>query len=116
LDKWFDNLKNFRDALAHRIPLYIVPCTIPKDKEAVYHQLVVSKFDALKRGDREEYQRLETERKALEAFVPWMTHSFEEKANLIDFHPTLLTDFITIEVLAQKMLQELDRVNQAARN
>ena len=116
LDDWFDNLKRFRDALAHRIPLYIPPYSIPKDKAAVHNQLMVSKFDALKRRDREEYQRLEMERKALAEFVPGMTHSFEEKANFIEFHPQLLHDFLTIEPLAQKMLQELDRVNQAARS
>jgi len=116
LDKWFDNLKNFRDALAHRIPLYIPPYTIPKDKEAVHNQLVVSKRDALKRRDREEYQRLETEGTALAVFVPQMTHSIDENVNFIEFHPQLLTDFKTIEVLAQQMFQELDRVNQAVRN
>lgn len=39
LDDWFDHVENFRHALAHKIPLYIPPYMIPKDKEAVYRQL-----------------------------------------------------------------------------
>jgi hypothetical protein len=62
---WFDHLKDFRDALARRIPLYIPPYTIPTDKEAHHYELEVGKFDALKRRDREEYRRLEADRKAL---------------------------------------------------
>jgi len=111
LKNWFDHLKIFRDALAHRIPLYIPPYTILKDKEAVHRELVTGKFDALKRRDRDEYERLEADRKALATFAPVMTHSFEEKAIFIEFHPQLLTDFDTIEAIAQRMLKELDRLN-----
>ena len=108
-DVWFDNLGSFRHALAHRIPLYIPPYTIPNDKETVYRQLEDHKREAIYvRRDFAEYKRLETEQKALATFIPQMTHSFEEKSDVISFHPQLLTDFLTIEGLAEKMLQELD--------
>src|SRR5262249_6431249 len=33
LANWFDQLDNFRNALAHRIPLYIPPYVVPTSKE-----------------------------------------------------------------------------------
>jgi hypothetical protein len=108
-DDWFDHLDNFRHALAHRIPLYIPPCSIPKDKEAVYRQLEDCKREAIYRQrDFAEYNRLEAQQDALCTFVPEMRHSFEEESRAVSFHPQLLTDFLTIEGLAQRMLEELD--------
>jgi hypothetical protein len=108
LDVWFDHLDNFRHALAHRIPLYIPPYSIPKDKEAVYRQLEDCIAEARKRVDFEECKRLKAKQEALATFVPEMRHSFEEESRPVSFHPQLLTDFLTIEKLAQKMLKELD--------
>jgi hypothetical protein len=51
---------------------------------------------------------LKVEQDALGTFVPAMRHSFEEESGAVSFHPQLLTDFLTIEGLAQKMLKELD--------
>lgn len=108
LNDWFDHLKDFRDALAHRIPLFIPPYGVPNGKEAVYQQLHTRITEALKRSDSVEAERLSAEQAALVTFAPYMTHSIEEKAKVIKFHPQLLTDFLTIEELAQKMLRELD--------
>jgi hypothetical protein len=108
-DKWLDHLEDFRHALAHRIPLYIPPYIIPKDKKADYRQLDDRITEAGKRGDIAECDRLKAERDALCMFVPWVTHSFGESAPHIEFHTQLLTDFLAIEEVSQKMLEELDR-------
>jgi hypothetical protein len=108
LDDWFDHLAEWRHALAHRIPLYIPPCAIPKDKEALYRQLEDCKIEPWKCGDFAECTRLKAEQEALGTFLPEMRHSFEEQSGAVSFHPQLLTDFLTIEGLAQKMLEELD--------
>lgn len=107
-DGWFDHLEDFRHALAHRIPLYIPPYSIPKDKEALYRQLEERKIEAMKCRDFAECNRLKAEQEASATFIPQITHSFEENSGVISFHPQLLTDFLTIEELAQKMLKELD--------
>jgi hypothetical protein len=107
LNGWFDHLHDFRHALAHRIPLYIPPYTIPKAKEAIYCQLEDAITDAGKRGNFAECSRLRTEQDRLGIFKPWITHSVIEGRGVIAFHPQLLTDFLTIEELAQKMLKEL---------
>jgi hypothetical protein len=105
---WFDHLDSFRHALAHRIPLYIPPFSIPKDKVAVYRQLDDCKREANRRRDFAEYKRLEAEQMVLRTFEPQMRHSFEEESRPVKFHPQLLTDFLAIEGLAREMLKELD--------
>jgi len=109
LNGWFDHLENFRHALAHRIPLYVPPYVISEDKEAAYRDLEDRKTDALNRVALADYDRLSAEQDALGVFRPVMTHSFEEKAKPIVFHPQLLADFNTIEELGRKLLDELDR-------
>ena len=109
LNGWFDNLENFRHALAHRIPLYIPPYVVPEDKFAAYQELGERMTEAFNRQDFAEHERLSTEQEALATFIPYMTHSFEEEAKFVVFHAQLLADFHTIEELGQKMLAELDR-------
>jgi hypothetical protein len=105
LNDWFDYLEGFRHALAHRVPLYIPPYLVPKDKEAAYQSLE----DRMKKADHAEYERLSAEQKALATFVPCMTHSFKEETKPIVFHSQVLIDFLTVEELATKMLGELDQ-------
>lgn len=109
LEEWFESQDNFRHALAHRIPLYVPPYVISEDKEAAYRDLEDRKTDALNRVALADYDRLSAEQDALGVFRPVMTHSFEEKAKSVVFHPQLLADFNTIEELGRKLLDELDR-------
>jgi hypothetical protein len=39
--------------------------------------------------------------------MPWMHHSYLEKATSAAFHPQLLADFHTVEALGVKMHDEL---------
>ena len=109
LDVWFENLENFRHALAHRIPLYIPPYIVSDDKMADYRQLEDSMAEASKRQDFAKYDLLSAEQEALGVFNPVMTHSFEEKSKVVVFHAQLLADFNTIEELGRKVFEELRR-------
>lgn len=108
LDDWFDHLDKFRHALAHRIPLYIPPYTVSPDNEEAHDDLERSKTSAAARWDFKEYDRLENQQTQLGNFRPIMTHSFEENADVIMFHGQLLCDFLTVDLVARKMLEELD--------
>ena len=107
LDKWFEYLVEYRDALAHRIPPYVAPGSVrPKDVDA--HNELQRKMDnALNRLQPEEYQRLLAEQSQLFIFQPMMCHSFNEASGTIRFHPQILADFHTVEEIALKMLKEL---------
>lgn len=108
-EAWFAHLKDFRDALAHRIPLYIPPHTVAPEDGAQYQALGRAAQAALLRGALDEEVRLKAEQMALARFQPIMTHSLAALAGVVVFHPQLLADFATINELAREFLVELDR-------
>lgn len=108
-DDWFKGIRDFRDALAHRIPLYIPPYIVTPDVVDEYNRLERDSGEALRGRKLGEYDRLQAEQKKLGRFRPWMTHSRTENAHSIAFHPQLLADFNTIDEFGRNMLEELAR-------
>ncbi|HEX4196313.1 MAG TPA: hypothetical protein VHZ26_02635 [Caulobacteraceae bacterium] len=106
--EWFELLKNFRDALAHRIPLYIPPFTIDPARAADYQALGAAATAALRSHDFKGYEKLLAEQKALTRFQPIMAHSLTGRGVVV-FHAQLLADFATTEEMAGVLLDELDR-------
>ena len=107
--KWLENLKDFRDSLAHRIPLYIPPFIVTPATVDEYNRLEQASGEAAQRADFQEYDRLQLEQKRLGLFRPWMTHSQFEKAPSVVFHSQLVADYVTIDEVGRTMLEELDR-------
>lgn len=105
---WFELLKSFRDALAHRIPLYIPPFTIDPAKTGDYQALGAAASTALRAHDFERYESLLAGQKALTCFQPIMAHSLTG-GGVVVFHAQLLADFATIEEMAGVLFDELDR-------
>jgi hypothetical protein len=109
LDAWLAYIIEYRDSLAHRIPLYIPPGGVrPKDIRE-YNNLMDAINGALNRLDPTEYDRLSTEQSKLLVFQPLMTHSINETTAHHVFHAQMIADFMTVEELGQKMLIELSR-------
>ncbi len=106
--EWLANLIDFRDSLAHRIPLFIPPYVVPAPNIEKYQALDAAAFGEPGR-DPVEYERLKTEQKALVQFVPGMTHSIYEKAPDVEFHSQLLNDYVTLDEYGRTLLEELDR-------
>jgi hypothetical protein len=120
LEPWFRNLDDFRHALAHRIPLFIPPYTVPTDNQLAYQQLeqqIEKTRNRMNFAERkplfEELNRLRAEQRALATFFPMMMHSIEEQSRQVWLHRQLLSDFCTIEEIAQKMLRELELLDSA---
>ena len=107
-EPWFANLKEFRDALAHRIPLFIPPYTVRPDDAARFRALEDEAGRALRAQDFARFERLQCEQMALARFQPIMTHSLTSATGTIVFHPQLLADFNTLEEMAGVLLAELD--------
>jgi hypothetical protein len=103
LSPWFENLENYRHALAHRIPLYIPPYAVRKSDEQAYRDLVKRLDDAFDRDDYEECERLLSDQEKMVEFSPWIAHSFAEQSVPIAFHPQLLADFNTLVEIAGRM-------------
>jgi hypothetical protein len=103
--EWLGNLINFRDSLAHRIPLYIPPYVVPKDNIAKYKEFEKAKWET---SDPQEYEKIKVEQLKLCQFVPAMTHSIFD-APQVEFHSQLLNDYVTIDEYGRTLLDELDR-------
>jgi hypothetical protein len=106
-DDWMEYLVDFRDALAHRIPLYVPPGSVPQSKVDAHNDYARRMTEALMQLNPAEYERLGAEQRKLLVFQPLMTHSFIEAQGVVAFHAQLINDFLTIEELANKMLDEL---------
>lgn len=106
---WLGHLVDFRDGLAHRIPLYIAPYVIEEAASEQHKALDAAAIAALIAGDRVEYDRLRGEQRALGRFRPWMTHSVYEGAPTILFHKQMLHDYVTVDAYGWTLLEEFAR-------
>lgn len=111
LEEWLSNLTDYRDALAHRIPLYIPPYVIAVENEAALQELQRTLEIALRANDTDAYERARAEQKALGRFRPWMKHSWIDESREIEFHQQMLHDFSSIAELAYRLGEELESVD-----
>lgn len=107
--KWYENLKDFRDTLAHRIPLYVPPYGITLEKTEQSNALEIQMREALERGNFQKYDELSAEQDDLGHFLPLMAHSSTENSNRVVFHAQILADWNTIVEMSEKFLEELDK-------
>jgi hypothetical protein len=108
LKKWMKHITEFRDTVAHRIPLYIPPYIIEDKDLPEYTRLGQEAIAAASRGDMQAYDTLRAQQDALGKYRPWMNHSPTEGSPVSVFHPQILQDFITIDEIAQKLFTEID--------
>jgi hypothetical protein len=106
---WFDHLKDFRDALAHRIPLYIPPFVVAPEDWDQWKALGDQAMAALLQGDLDQEMALKAQQAELTRFDPVMAHSLIAGPGVVVFHFQLLADFSTIHEIATEFLAELDR-------
>lgn len=105
---WFNLMKEYRDALAHRIPLYIVPYVVTKKNIEQYEKIDRRMKKAFSQLALDEYKKLNKEQENLGVFSGWMTHSFDETRSPIFFHGQLLCDYLTVIELGRLMIEELN--------
>jgi hypothetical protein len=108
LDPWLEYLVEYRDALAHRIPLYIPPGNVRLKDADTYNDLSRRMGEALyATGDTSEYERLDAELQKLLVFQPLIAHSIRETTGRPVFHVQMLTDFLTVEEVGYRILEDL---------
>lgn len=105
--KWRDYLKSFRDALAHRIPLYVPPMRLTSEEATQFKELEQQKWQALLKGDLNKVDQICTEQDSLGQLIPRMTHSFEENAPWVGFHFQVLADWNTVRELSEHFIKAL---------
>jgi len=91
---WRKYLKSYRDALAHRIPLYIPPAEFTAEDGVRYNQLETEKIECIKAMKWERLEEVYAEQASIGAPSFCFLHSFEEGdlPSPILIHPQMLSD------------------------
>lgn len=99
MTKWHaDYLKNYRDALAHRIPLYIPPATYTPAEGERYNELDRLEYEHIAAQRWGELERVREEKRGLGTACPMFLHAFaaDGGSRPIYLHPQILCDVRTI--------------------
>lgn len=71
---WYDATKDWRDPIAHRIPLYAVPCVFTNDEKAEFERLSHLASEALQAGDAEQSDHYLSAKMRLGTYHPIFAH------------------------------------------
>ncbi len=110
MQAWFgDYSKNFRDALAHRIPPYVPPFMAKPEETARWNELDAANWKAIREHRLEDADRLKAERDAIGRPCPLFRHSFSDAdgTRAVILHGQLLTDALTMVELMEMVMQDV---------
>ena len=99
IKNWHDSyLKSFRDALAHRIPLYIPPAEFTYEDGAKYNELEAKKMELIKSHDWGQLEELEKKQANIgnPSFCFLHSYNADEASIPILLHPQLLSDSASV--------------------
>lgn len=109
LDSWHASSIEFRDTLAHRIPLYVPPFSFKsKEDEEEFYSLNDKASSIIAFETIEQHQELVRRMENLKLPCYLYRHSFSESNRSIPYHCQLICDWKTIKTLGEKFLLELD--------
>ncbi|RDS79895.1 hypothetical protein DWU98_15750 [Dyella monticola] len=98
--------KDYRDSLAHRIPLYVPPAQMTAEEQQAFNDADRKLWDAIKRHDFNEVERFEREKDSIGTPAFFAIHAFGEAAP-IKFHPQMLADAMTLSELSKHCMAEI---------
>jgi len=99
ISTWHEKyLKNYRDSLAHRIPLYIPPAQYTDDDAKRYQELERQKIECIRQGEWDRLDAVWAEQDSVGRSCPLFMHEFsdEERSRPLLLHPQILSDGMTV--------------------
>ncbi len=113
---WFEEYaKNYRDALAHRIPLYVPPYTVTTKDSAKWQHLGSAIQVAMTKRDIAEVNRLRAEQDSLGTICGAFSHLLSDDARPVILHPQMICDALTVSELIEKVVEDVKRSGWGAR-
>ena len=94
--------KDYRDSLAHRIPLYVPPAAIDPNDAERHRQLDSEMFQAILAGDLELADSKKREQDSLQSVCLTAVHSYSE-SRMVWFHAQMVADANTVLAISQRM-------------
>jgi hypothetical protein len=107
-ENWIGKVTEVRDALAHRIPLYIPPHFVDPENAAEYTEIENKKVEVAVAGDLDKLDAMEKRQQALQYYRPVMVHSAAHGVE-IAFHAQTMNDFLTAHEMGEELLKHLSR-------
>ena len=105
IQDWFTSYaKDYRDSLAHRIPIYIPPAQYTREEEAVDNDLANLWSAQFALGDEVGARATHERRLAIGKAAPYFMHSHRDRS-FMHLHAQLLADGLTVQELVQLFLQ-----------
>lgn len=109
-DEWFGLLESFRDALAHRVPLYVPFMTLT---DGASEELKAFQEETMAPGwSYERWNAVMVKAHELGRFEPLMTHSLFT-APRVPFHQQMICDFATVVALGELIFTDLEKLKEA---
>ncbi len=102
MKKWHtEYLKNYRDALSHRIPLYVPPKTLTPEQASQVEQIENKIADCWDPLDLDMIEKLHKEHDSIGDICFLIKHAFSESKSIV-LHAQLIADFNTIEEIVER--------------
>lgn len=104
--RWFkEYAKFYRDSAAHRIPPYIPPKALTQEEAEEYKALATQSIEALRRMDLDTHESLIQRQNSLGRPIAYMalTLSEDDASPPVQFHPQVLSDWLTIQDLIRQL-------------
>lgn len=104
MKKWHNEyLKNYRDALSHRIPLYVPPKALTSEQKNHTDLIAKQLNDSIRLLDYNAMEKLQDVDEKIGSPCPFFIHSIsEEVSRYIVLHVQVITDFKTVEEIVEK--------------
>lgn len=110
IKRWYSEYsKNYRDALAHRIPAYVPPFTLNREEQEKYlaldaqiHALDIGLYDNLSICDQLREKQKELGKPSL-----FFTHSFAEGSQPMLLHAQVIIDYMTVEEILNSFCENM---------
>ena len=103
--------KNYRDALAHRIPLYVPPAIYSPEHEQRYGELETEISAAMRQDDYNRVQTLTDEQDSIGGICPAFRQSFldEDACSPMNLHSQIIADARTVMEIVNVLRPHLIR-------
>jgi len=103
MQAWYTEYsKNYRDALAHRIPLYVPPSALNKEEQEQFMILERQLWDFSSSEAILQHDEILKKQSRLGRACPLFVHSLDEGSKPLFLHAQVIADFITIEEIINK--------------
>jgi len=105
LAAWYSEYsKNYRDTLAHRIPLYVPPVVLKLEEQVEFYALqkAIDELDFSQSQNLAIYEDMMIKQNSLGQVSPFFAHSLEEGCRPVMLHAQIVCDYLTIEEIIVK--------------